>query len=259
MLIQKSIVFVHGFTGHPEQTWTHKKGEFKYRHQCEHCLCSEPALKKQKTNLLPKSRGTEGSSHNQIYWPRDLLPKTIQNARILTYGYDTHIKRPFGPPTSSSTVYDMSSNFLVHLDTERRSNASRPLLFVVHSLGGILVKEALRQAVSRRSQHVRLSETFRSTIGIIFFGTPHNGADPLDLPHRILKKLAEAAQFSVNENVANSLLPSSDLLRRLRDEFHPVALEQNWDIHSFQEEIGVSFLNNRKVQRKLSSIEHLTY
>ena len=155
----------------------------------------------------------------------------------------------------------MSRNFLLDLDRERLSEPSRPLLLVAHSLGGILVKEALRQAASCRSQRVHLGKIFHSTIGIVFFGTPHGGTDPLDLPHRILKRLANAAQFSVNESVVNSLQPSSDLLRRLRDEFHPVAQDQDWDMHSFQEEIGVSWLsNNRKVRKEsLFSVIYLVH
>ncbi|KAF2191246.1 hypothetical protein K469DRAFT_720242, partial [Zopfia rhizophila CBS 207.26] len=56
---------------------------------------------------------------------------------------------------------------------------------------------------------------------IMFFGTPHGGADP------------RAAGFSVNEQIINTLLPSAERLRELRDEFGLMAPEQNWIIHSF--------------------------
>ena len=141
----------------------------------------------------------------------------------------------------------MSWDFLVQLGAERHCEPSRPLLFVAHSLGGIFVKEALRRSESDRSHHVLLRDIFHSTIEIVFFGTPHGGADPLGLPHRILKGLAKVVGFEVNESIINSLLPSSERLRELRDEFHPVAQKRNWDIHSFQEEIDVSALG-RKVQ-----------
>ena len=142
----------------------------------------------------------------------------------------------------------MSWDFLVQLVGERRSEPSRPLLFVAHSLGGVFVKEALRRSANYRSHHTRLDQIFYSKIGIIFFGTPHGGADPLvDAPHRIIKRLAVVAGVSVNESVVNSLLPSAERLRELRDEFHLVADEQNWIIHSFQEDNDI-LLGNKKVR-----------
>jgi hypothetical protein len=252
-------VFVHGFTGHPERTWTHKKGDSKYRHQCDDCLSLEPPLKRQKTNLLLKSRNAEDSSHDQIYWPRDLLPRTIPTARVLTYGYDTKISHVLSTPRDKSTFYEMAWDFLVDLEAKRQPESSRPILFVAHSLGGILVKEALRRSASCQSHPARpqFRSVFSSTVGIIFFGTPHGGADPRGLLERIAERSIRAAGFSVNEYAIATLLPSSERLRELRDEFSPIVRQQNWAVHSFQEAAGVLYLRGEKVRNILSLLQRL--
>jgi hypothetical protein len=142
----------------------------------------------------------------------------------------------------------MAWDFLVELEADRRTDPARPVLFIAHSLGGIFVKEALRRSASCQLDKP-LRAIFDATIGIIFFGTPHGGADPLGFLHRVAKEAARAAGFSVNEQVVNSLLPSAERLRELRDEFNPVVRRQNWTIHSFQEAVGVKSLGGEKVCR----------
>jgi len=82
----------------------------------------------------------------------------------------------------------------------------------------------------------------------MFFGTPHAGADPRGFLQHIAEKAIKAAGFQVNEQVVNTLLPSAERLRELRDEFSPMAQRQNWIIHSFQEQLGVKLLSGHKVR-----------
>ena len=171
------------------------------------------------------------------------MPGTVPRARVLTYGYDTHIRHQWvGPRVNRNTVYDIAWNLLVALESERRAEPSRPVLFVVHSLGGIVVKEALRRSRSCQMGQAHLRGIFESTIGIIFFGTPHAGADPRTLLHHVAEKVAKAAGLSVNEQIVRALLPSSERLQELRDEFGPMAQDRGWIIHSFQEQFDVDAL-----------------
>ncbi|KAI9780188.1 MAG: hypothetical protein M1816_003160 [Peltula sp. TS41687] len=248
------IVFIHGFTGHPERTWTHKRGDV--RHCNEHNNfneSAEPPLKARKLNLFSRSHQGGGDSYTAVYWPRDLVPATIPNARVLTYGYDTHIRHWLGPPVSRNTVCDIAWDFLVALEAERRLEPSRPILFIVHSLGGIVVKEALRRSSGCRIAQTHLRGIFESTVGIVFFGTPHGGADPRGVLQCIAEKVIKAAGFDVNEHIVSTLLPSSERLRELRDEFIPMAHQEKWIIHSFQEQLGVKLLSGHKVVEDTSS------
>jgi hypothetical protein len=162
----------------------------------------------------------------------------------LTYGYDTNIKHWADSPISRNSVYGIAGDFLVSLEADRRSEPLRPVLFITHSLGGIVVKEMLRRA--SRSQEY-LHNIFDSTTGIMFFGTPHGGADPLGFSQRIIENIGKVLGWRVNKQVVDTLMPSSERLMELRDEFGPMAQEEKWIIHSFQEQIGVSTLGGNKV------------
>lgn len=241
------IVFVHGFTGHPKRTWLHK-GEIRDdRNRQDDNAAEHPA---KRPRLLPPTfshRKISGSPQN-VYWPQDLLPNTIPNARVMTYGYDTHIRHRLGPPPSQNTVYGIAWDFLISLEASRRSHPSIPLLFIVHSLGGIVVKEALRRSRGCEMHQNHLRSIYESTAGLIFFGTPHGGADPRGLIHHIVQQIIMAAGFSVNKQIIDTLMPSSERLRELREEFGPMARQKNWIIYSFQEEYGVKGLNGKKVR-----------
>ena len=240
-------MFVHGFTGHPERTWAHK-GEV-CNDQCRHDDGDgerPPKVRKLFSSAL--SYDKRSGARRAVYWPRDLVPITVPNARVLTYGYDTHVRHRIGPAMSKNTIYDIAWDFLVSLEAARCSELFRPLLFIAHSLGGIVVKEALRQSRSCEIHQSHLRSIYKSTSGIVFFGTPHGGADPRGLLQHIAEKIIRALGFSANEQIVNMLLPSSERLKELRDEFGPMARQENWTIYSFQEQYGLKALNGNKVK-----------
>ncbi|VUC23220.1 unnamed protein product [Clonostachys rosea] len=247
------IVFVHGFNGHPERTWTHKTVEATSRNEPHGNRRHDRPSKFRKLNPFSESRQIGIIPHGgHIYWPRDLVPKVIPDARVLSYGYDAKIQQPSGPPVSTHTVYDIYNDFSIVLEAKRRGDPKRPIIFVAHSLGGIVVKGLLHRCGQTFNQsHIR--PIFESTVGIMFFGTPHFGADPggslIHVGERVLKTLGHA----VNEHVRACLLPTSDRLRELRDIFGPMARERKWKVHSFQEQYGFKILSGKKVVEDTSS------
>jgi hypothetical protein len=241
-----SIVFVHGFTGHPERTWTHTGVVRDDRATHNEEICEPPSKR-------PKLLSSNPSNYKMpkprsVYWPRDLLPTTVPNARIFTYGYNTRIRHLLGPNKGKVTVYSIAWDLIVCLEAKRRSEASKPLLFIAHSLGGIVVKEALRQSYGSELRQSHLHSIYKSVSGILFFGTPHGGAEPRGLIFNIATKGMKALGFQVDEQIVDALLPSSERLQELRDEFGPMARQKNWIIYSFQEQHGISALNGRKVR-----------
>ena len=183
-----------------------------------------------------------------VYWPRHLIPIALPTAHILVYGYDTNVRHSLGASISKNTVYDIALDFLKSLEAERHSQPARPLIFVAHSLGGIIVKEALRRSHGFESHHNHLHQIYESTAAIMFFGTPHKGADPRGLLQHIAEKVARAAGLTVNEQIVDTLLPTLERLRELHDEFAPMARQKNWIIYSFQEQYGVQLLNGKKIR-----------
>lgn len=77
-------------------------------------------------------------------------------------------------------VQGHATTLVADLEAERSlTNASRrPLIFVCHGLGGIIVKCALVHSASRTShQTSHLNSIYVSTFAIVLFGTPHDHID----------------------------------------------------------------------------------
>ena len=64
-----------------------------------------------------------------------------------------------------------ANQFLECLSLKRENDLKRPLLLLGHSLGGILIKQALVNAYNDPTYR----DIQEATYGIMFFGTPHSG------------------------------------------------------------------------------------
>jgi hypothetical protein len=199
-----------------------------------------------------KKSSVGNASIGNVYWPKELLCATLPNARILTYGYDTNLEYSLGTPRSQKSIHDFAKDCLLELEAERRNDPRRRILFIAHSLGGIIVKELLRQSYSHLNFHVELRNIATCTSGVIFFGTPHAGADPTGWRRTIVESIARVAGVSWNKAVVDGLLPSSERLTELRNEFGQMAHAESWMIHSFQEDHGISKLGGEKVGATIS-------
>ncbi|OIW29603.1 hypothetical protein CONLIGDRAFT_654146 [Coniochaeta ligniaria NRRL 30616] len=190
--------------------------------------------------------------HKDIYWPEDLACITLPDSRILTYGYDTKIRHRIQGPVSRKTVIDHAGDFLYSLEALRRNpnERGRPILFVAHSLGGIVVKEALRQSRGCASAKPHIHGIFDATAGLLFFGTPHRGADPRNFFHHVLAASGQALGFQVNAQIVDTLMPHAEQLSKLRNEFSAMCHERKWKVFSFQEEYGVTVLFGKQVVDK---------
>ncbi|KAI9773955.1 MAG: hypothetical protein M1839_001967 [Geoglossum umbratile] len=143
---------------------------------------------------------------------RDFLPQDVPNARIMTFGYNADVA--FGNTTSDIT--DHAKALLSSLVDKREEDheTRKPIVFVGHSLGGIVIKQALFQA--RIEQ--RYNSISESTIGIIFLGTPHRGSEKAAYG----KVLATAATVALNKpppRLLNALQVNSEALMRLTTDF----------------------------------------
>jgi hypothetical protein len=75
-------------------------------------------------------------------WLRDGLPKDLKadGVRVLAYGYDSQLFQN----KSFQNIEDIASTFRKALSAVRRAGNNimpRPLVFIAHSLGGIVLKE----------------------------------------------------------------------------------------------------------------------
>ncbi|KAH7123364.1 hypothetical protein B0J13DRAFT_531482 [Dactylonectria estremocensis] len=214
----------------------------------------EPPSKARKLGFLSRPHQPKNGDTASCFWPQELLPEILPNARVLTYGYDTKIQHVTHRPVSTATIYDIAWDFLVALQAECQDDPSRPILFIAHSLGGIVVKEMLRRSSGCLSAQTHLHGIFRTTIGIVFFGTPHGGANPHGFLVHIAKKFFKAIGYEANESIINALLPNSERLRELTDCFGTMAEQRKWIIHSFQELDRVKLLRQKVVEDEASRL-----
>ncbi|KAH8698147.1 hypothetical protein GQ44DRAFT_633220, partial [Phaeosphaeriaceae sp. PMI808] len=70
-------------------------------------------------------------------WLRDFVPLKTPNVRTLTFGYNSTVA--FGK--SVSNIKDFALQLLDGLRIIRKKATTRPLIFVCHSLGGIVFKK----------------------------------------------------------------------------------------------------------------------
>ncbi|KAK2757560.1 Serine active site containing protein 1 [Arachnomyces sp. PD_36] len=164
--------------------------------------------------------GLHGDSRNtwkdgSVFWPADLLPANVPDARILTFGYDANIAHFWSRPSDSSL--DMfSADLFQQLEHLRfiTETTELPIIFVAHSLGGL----GLVDAATGPDDTKKLANNVRC---IAFLGTPHQGSDKA--------KWAESAGTflgyfkTINIETAKNLDPRSDKLAKLGVQF-PVLL-----------------------------------
>ncbi|EAQ86966.1 hypothetical protein CHGG_08219 [Chaetomium globosum CBS 148.51] len=114
-----------------------------------------------------------------INWLRDLLPQDVRVGRILSYGYDSSASTLLADD-GPETIQRMAESFVQELRADRQfaGTLRRPIVFVCHGMGGVLVKKSLVYASTRTAPKVaHLWDHYVSTFAIIFFGTPHRDVD----------------------------------------------------------------------------------
>ncbi|PVH83321.1 hypothetical protein DL98DRAFT_569779 [Cadophora sp. DSE1049] len=173
------VVAIHGLNGHYLNTWT-----------------------------------TTDAAGQKVVWLKDLLPKQLPDARIMSYGYNSALQFS----KSVAGIGTFAEQLLEDLRSWRGTQAERdrPIVFICHSLGGIVVKQALIRAHERD----RFSSLLAHVCGIAFFGTPHRGAD-LASWATMMGNILWAASFgtSTNTKFAKELKSRSEVLDNISKSF----------------------------------------
>ncbi|KAK4655284.1 hypothetical protein QC762_301160 [Podospora pseudocomata] len=133
-------------------------------------------------------------------WLKEDLPRVVPDARIFLYEYDS--KAVFGK--DRSTFVDKATELLETVRCERDKNDTRPILFIGHSLGGLLIKQALINA----HNNPKFTEIKDVTTGLAFFATPHNGGD---------WKLVSLGSLVARVATATGFQPGDDVMEVLRE------------------------------------------
>ncbi|KAI1735945.1 hypothetical protein F4680DRAFT_276252 [Xylaria scruposa] len=142
--IKYDIVAIHGIGAHPDDTW---------------CKTIDRCGERVPFNWLSD---------------KEMLPAALPNARIMRFGAKTQWFGEFVIRQTVSTVTDL---LLGALTRDRKNQEivcqARPLIFIAHCFGGLVVMKTLLDAANSR-EHCHI---FNSVTGIAFMGTPFRGAE----------------------------------------------------------------------------------
>uniref|UniRef100_A0ABI7YHR6 Protein SERAC1 n=1 Tax=Felis catus TaxID=9685 RepID=A0ABI7YHR6_FELCA len=198
--IKADVLFIHGLMGAAFKTW---------RQQDNEQLLTEKIL--------------EDDARYTTCWPKTWLARDCPALRIISVEYDTSLSdwRTRCPMERKSIAF-RSDELLRKL--RAAGVGDRPVIWVSHSMGGLLVKKMLLEA----SKKPEMSTVINNTRGIIFYSVPHHGS--------------HLAEYSVN--IRYLLFPSlevkelskdSPALKTLQDDFLEFAKDKNFQVLNFVE------------------------
>ncbi|XP_045699761.1 protein SERAC1 isoform X2 [Phyllostomus hastatus] len=171
--IKADVLFVHGLMGAAFKTW-----------------------RQQDSDEVLTDKVSEAESRYMTCWPKSWLAEDCPALRIISVEYDTSLSdwRARCPMERKSIAF-RSKELLRKL--RAAGVGDRPMIWVSHSMGGLLVKKMLLEA----SQKPETSPVVNNTRGIIFYSVPHHGS--------------HLAEYSVN--VRYLLFPSLEVKELSKD------------------------------------------
>ncbi|XP_044277931.1 protein SERAC1 isoform X1 [Varanus komodoensis] len=202
MPIKADVLFVHGLLGAAFKTW-----------------------RQQDVEQSAAEKDVDMEDDYSECWPKTWLASDCPSLRILSVEYDTHLsdwKAKCPVESYRESLAYRSTELLKKL--RAAGIGDRPLVWLSHSMGGLLVKKMLLDA----SMDPEMDSIINNTRGIVFYSVPHHGS--------------RLAEYSIN--VRFLLFPSvevkelskdSPALKALNDDFLSFAKDKNFPILSFAE------------------------
>lgn len=134
-----TVVFVHGLSGHPFDTWRqNEKREWR---------------------------------DDPTFWPQ-WLRDDLKQVNVYSMEYPADISAWTG---HAMPIQFRAANMLEHLLVEPEA-INHPLYFICHSLGGLVVKQVIRRADTEKDARPEAGRFLMGVAGVIFMATPHSGA-----------------------------------------------------------------------------------
>ncbi|GAB1316533.1 hypothetical protein MFIFM68171_06743 [Madurella fahalii] len=209
------IVLVHGLDGHYEDTW--------------------------------RARDKNGT-----LWPchRDFLPAYLPNCRVLSWSYNATIN-------GLRRIRDHALSLLVSLRDMREDENTplRPLVFVGHSSGGVIIKQALRLAFNDAERYEFIAG---SVCGVVFFATPHYGQEQDHWQQFVSDVITcrHASALGPSRKMRDDIKRQSEWLSNTTEDFMPLVIHRGLKVISFVEEHETEKLGRVIVDRDKGRLHH---
>ncbi|KKY33487.1 putative ankyrin repeat protein [Diaporthe ampelina] len=158
-------------------------------------------------------------------WVRQGIRRYADTARVLLYRHREL--------TDNTTLEGLARDLLENVFQRRQGqHVSRPLFFIAHSIGGLVVKRALLMA-SKSDKHRPI---LFNCHGITFFATPHRGSSYMSM-----RNLSESIQLLLHlqrplpTSLVNEIRVSNKSLIKMHEDFTDVVSEMR--VWSFYETV----------------------
>lgn len=260
------VIFVHGLVGSVFKSW--RQGLIVINKDGNRCASKNftpttellPTTPADNYSIEPEANGQDNviQSPDEPYtrcWPKDWLAKDIQGLRVLAVDYPTALSNwRTDCDLNKDSLRQRASHVMKQL--EAANLGARPIVWVAHSMGGLLVKQILvlceeylgggepdnKLPTSRGF----LENVLRQTKGIVFYSVPHKGSNLDWIERKNLQKLLMLTTEVIE------LQKGSPLLVELHERFLNLARRPDVGIKfmTFAEEAVSSFGVNKVVQWK---------
>ncbi|XP_062912635.1 protein SERAC1 isoform X2 [Mobula hypostoma] len=208
--IKADVLFVHGLLGAAFKTWRQKDRTDVEDKNADYAEC----------------------------WPKAWLAADCPSLRILTVEYDTHLS-----DWRSKCPVENERKSLAYRGRELLTKlkaagvGDRPVVWVAHSMGGLLVKRILLDA----SEDPEMRSVVQNTQGIVFYSVPHYGSH--------LAEYSVNARFLLFPSVeVMELSKDSPALMELNNNFARLIKEQEVNILGFGETLPTNIGSMIKLQ-----------
>jgi pimeloyl-ACP methyl ester carboxylesterase len=179
-------------------------------------------------------------------WPREWLPRepNFRDARILSFGYSAHF---MDRTESSLNITDFAKDLLFQMGQSLAiSNDDAPIIFIAHSLGGLIVKKAY--LLGRNNSCY--ATTMLRVQAMVFYATAHHGSNLAEVLNRTLVASSRSPKAYISDLVRNS-----SSIEETNEQFRYAAHELQ--IFSFYETLKTNVGINRMVSRYLRILGEL--
>ncbi|KAJ6118319.1 hypothetical protein N7471_013786 [Penicillium samsonianum] len=144
-------------------------------------------------------------------WLRDFLSKDLPQCRTMIYGYNSKLSSH-----GVDTILDYGRELMEEIKKIRNMKElqQRPLVFIAHSFGSIIVAHCLVRAIQTMEEdHPAITSLHRATYGMILFAIPHKVLVMDDI-----QQMLAGDKSHPRENLLQQISSKSDvLLHQLAD------------------------------------------
>jgi triacylglycerol esterase/lipase EstA (alpha/beta hydrolase family) len=133
-------------------------------------------------------------------------------ARVLLYKSES---RWIKDAAVNQSMSNLARNLLTSILSKREGVTARPIIFIGHSMGGLVIAKAITLAAFRGEEYPNLLSCIT---GCIFFGTPFQGSAATGKAIMLAELLESVNQAAVSR-VLSFLVPGNEALDELRKDY----------------------------------------